>query len=223
MISARALEKYFPPVRALGPVDFDIPAGSQVALLGESGSGKSTLLNLLGCMEVPSSGDLEMQGKLTRGLSEKELAEMRLRKIGYVHQFFDLISDLNALENVMLPMWMAGDAESETRATDLLKSLGLGHRLTQTASLLSGGEQQRVAIARALSLSPSLILADEPSGSLDSSTGEAVVTLLLELTKKAGSTLIMATHSPAAAARFEHFIRLKDGKIVEKNLPKVKE
>lgn len=215
-------------VRALGPVDLVVPAGAQVALLGESGSGKSTLLNLLGCMEVPSAGRVvfrfapgagpgsgESAAELdTARLPDAELARLRLHRLGYVHQFFDLVSDLTALENVELPLWLAGRRGSTARARELLGSLGLGHRLQQLASELSGGEQQRVAIARALSLGPQLLLADEPSGSLDSQTGAAVVELLIDSARRLGATLVMATHSEAASARFKAQVRLRDGVIV---------
>ena len=213
-------------VRALGPVDLVVPAGAQVALLGESGSGKSTLLNLLGCMEVPSAGRVlfrfaagpgpgEGAAELdTARLPDAELARLRLHRLGYVHQFFDLVSDLTALENVELPLWLAGRRGSTARARELLGSLGLGHRLQQLASELSGGEQQRVAIARALALGPQLLLADEPSGSLDSQTGAAVVELLIDSARRLGATLVMATHSEAASARFKAQVRLRDGVIV---------
>jgi putative ABC transport system ATP-binding protein len=219
MIKVQSLVKTFGTVRALGPVSFQLPAGAQVALLGESGSGKSTLLNLLGCMETPSSGSVIIDGQDTARLADNELARMRLRTLGYVHQFFDLVSDLTALENVMVPLWLAGVAEAASRARALLEPLGLGHRLHQLGSELSGGEQQRVAIARALALSPRLLLADEPSGSLDSQTGTQVVRLLSDSARQLGATLIMATHSPAAAAQFDHYIRLKDGQLEAAILP----
>ena len=178
MIRVQDLVKTFGAVRALGPVSFAVPSGAQVALLGESGSGKSTLLNLLGCMETPSSGAVVLDGEDTARLADAALCRLQLRAIGYVHQFFDLVSDLTALENVMVPLWLAGVAWASGRAEELLAALGLGHRLHQLAAELSGGEQQRVAIARALALSPRLLLADEPSGSLDSQTGTQVVRLL---------------------------------------------
>jgi putative ABC transport system ATP-binding protein len=219
MIRVHDLVKTFGPVRALGPVSFAVPGGAQVALLGESGSGKSTLLNLLGCMETPSRGAVDLWGQPTAGLGDAELCRLRLHAIGYVHQFFDLVSDLTALENVMVPLWLAGVARAAGRAEELLASLGLGHRLHQLASQLSGGEQQRVAIARALALAPRLLLADEPSGSLDSQTGTQVVRLLSDSARRLGATLIMATHSQAAAAQFPHFIRLKDGQLEDLRLP----
>lgn len=219
MIRVQDVVKTFGAVRALGPVSFAVPRGAQVALLGESGSGKSTLLNLLGCMETPSSGAVLLDGEDTARLADAALCRLRLRAIGYVHQFFDLVSDLTALENVMVPLWLAGVAAAAGRAEELLASLGLGHRLHQLAAELSGGEQQRVAIARALALSPRLLLADEPSGSLDSQTGTQVVRLLSDSARRLGATLIMATHSQAAAAQFSHFIRLKDGQLEDVRLP----
>lgn len=220
VIAATALEKHFGKVRALGPISFEIPSGAQVALLGESGSGKSTLLNLIGCMEIPSSGDLQIAGQAVSGLDDRQLARMRLSRIGYVHQFFDLISDLTALENVQLPVWMAGESRSESRATDSLKRLGLDKRLHFPVSVLSGGEQQRVAIARALILQPQVILADEPSGSLDSQTGSQVIDLLIEQSRLLGSTLVVATHSASAGERFKNRIRLRDGQLIECELSK---
>lgn len=219
MIAVRALEKRFGAIRALGPIDFQIPAGARVALVGESGSGKSTLLNLLGCMDTPSAGSLLIDGSETAALDDRALSAVRLRRVGYIHQFFDLIGDLTAAENVELPLWMAGERHSRARSEALLRELGLGHRLDQPASVLSGGEQQRVAIARALALRPPVLLADEPSGSLDSRTGSQVIELLIENASRLGSTLIVATHSLAAAERFEYRLRLKDGLIEEARLP----
>lgn len=218
-VEVRSLEKQFGEVRALGPVDFSIPAGTALALLGESGSGKSTLLNLLGCMEAPTRGSVFLNGTNTAGLDDSALSKVRLREVGYVHQFFDLIGDLTACENVELPLWMAGESDTREKAETLLKKLGLGHRLDQPSSVLSGGEQQRVAIARALVLKPKLILADEPSGSLDSATGEQVMKLLMESARSIGATLIVATHSAQAAALFDSRIRLRDGRIEELRLP----
>ena len=218
-VFAQDLEKSFGIVRALGPVSFHIPPGTQLALLGESGSGKSTLLNLIGCMEPPTRGRLEVAGRSTLSLGDRDLAEMRLRNIGYVHQFFDLVSDLSALENVELPLWMAGVQESRARAESLLKELGLGHRLDHSPGTLSGGEQQRVAIARALALEPKLVLADEPSGSLDSKTGMQVIELLQEYSARHSAILVVATHSDRAAEKFKSRIRLRDGKISELELP----
>ena len=214
-IVATSLEKNFAGVQALGPVTFEIPSGAQVALLGESGSGKSTLLNLIGCMETPSAGKLQIAGRSTGSLDDAKLARMRLLQIGYVHQFFDLIHDLTALENTQLPLWMAGESQSETKAKNFLERLGLGKRLDFPVSVLSGGEQQRVAIARALILHPPVILADEPSGSLDSQTGAQVMDLLIAESRRLGSTLVVATHSVEAAARFKNRIRLRDGQLIE--------
>ena len=220
MIQATEVEKSYGPVRALGPVSFTLPAGSQVALTGESGSGKSTLLNLLGCMDLPTRGSITFDGVATAGLSDRALANHRLATIGYVHQFFDLVGDLTAQENVELPLWMARQGpdsagrSTATRAREGLEKLGLGHRLHQPAAVLSGGEQQRVAIARALIMRPRLILADEPSGSLDSRTGEQVIDLLIASAHELGATLLMATHSTAAADRFALRLALRDGKLM---------
>lgn len=218
-IQVEQVEKTFGSVRALGPVGFVIPQGTQLALLGESGSGKSTLLNLLGCTEIPTKGRVLLDGRDTATLSDSELSKLRLSTLGYVHQFFDLVSDLSALENVLLPQWLSGVRDHGGRAEQLLRELGLGTRLHQLAANLSGGEQQRVAIARALVLSPKLLLADEPSGSLDSQNGAQVVQLLRQSAEQLGATLVMATHSQAAASQFRYHLRLRDGRVEHAELP----
>lgn len=211
MIIAENLVKSFGDTRALGPVTFSIPAGSHIALTGRSGSGKSTLLSLLGCLDTPTSGRLEIAGINTAGLGDAALSQIRLRQIGFIHQFFDLVSDLTAFENVMVPFWLAGEPLGEPKASELLKKLGLAHRLNHLTGDLSGGEQQRVAVARAVALGPKIILADEPTGSLDSRTGAAVMDLIIETATALGATLIVATHSPEVTARLPGKLTLLDG------------
>lgn len=214
MIVARDLIKTYGKTCALGPVSLEIATGVHCALTGRSGSGKSTLLALLGCLDTPSSGILEINGVATSGLDDNALSALRLRSTGFVHQFFDLVSDLTALENVLVPFWLAGVAGGEDRARQILERLGLSERANHLAGDLSGGEQQRVAVARAIALRPRLILADEPTGSLDSRTGNLVMDLITETARELGATLIVATHSPEVAARFPRQLTLLDGKMV---------
>jgi ABC-type lipoprotein export system ATPase subunit len=211
VIVAENLVKSFGDTRALGPVTFSVPAGAQIALTGRSGSGKSTLLSLLGCLDTATSGRLEIAGVNTAGLGDASLSRIRLRQIGFIHQFFDLVSDLTALENVMVPFWLAGIPDGEVKALELLTNLGLEHRLKHLAGDLSGGEQQRVAVARAVALGPRIILADEPTGSLDTRTGTSVMDLIIETASALGATLIVATHSPEVAARLPGKLHLLDG------------
>jgi putative ABC transport system ATP-binding protein len=213
MIHARDLIKDFGLTRALGPVSFDIPAGAHYALTGRSGSGKSTLLSLLGCLDTPTSGTLEIAGVPTRGLNDSALSAMRLRNTGFVHQFFDLISDMTALENVLVPFWLAGLAGGEAIAMQSLETLGLSDRARHLAGNLSGGEQQRVAVARAIVLRPKLILADEPTGSLDSRTGNLVMDLIIRTANEINATLIVATHSLEIAERLPGQMTLSDGRL----------
>lgn len=213
MIRAENLVKSFGETRALGPVSFSIPAGAQVALTGRSGSGKSTLLALLGCLDTPTSGQLEIAGTSTAGLRDAGLSQMRLLQVGFIHQFFDLVSDLTAHENVMVPFWLAGIRDGDRKASELLTKLDLNHRMNHLAGDLSGGEQQRVAVARAVALGPRLILADEPTGSLDSRIGNLVMDLITRTATELGATLIVATHSPEVAARFPARLNLLDGKL----------
>ncbi|MEY4631800.1 MAG: hypothetical protein RIQ81_1920 [Pseudomonadota bacterium] len=214
MIVAKDLIKTYGRTHALGPVSLELTPGAHYALTGRSGSGKSTLLALLGCLDTPSSGILEINGVATAGLDDSALSAVRLRSTGFVHQFFDLVSDLTALENVLVPFWLAGVAGGEVRARELLGRLGLSERAHHLTGDLSGGEQQRVAVARAVALRPSLILADEPTGSLDSRTGNLVMDLITETAQELGATLIVATHSPDVAARFAKKLTLLDGRMV---------
>ena len=201
-------------IHAVEDANIGIGKGEFVAVIGPSGSGKSTLMHLLGALDLASSGSIFLGGHDIEKLSESELAVIRGRKIGFVFQSFNLIPTLTALENVMLPMMFQNVPlkDRKERAENLLKEVGLGHRLSHLPSQLSGGERQRVAIARALANDPEIILADEPTGNLDTKTGQEIVSLLEELNKK-GKTVIMVTHEPDIAAHAKRAIRIKDGRI----------
>ena len=201
-------------IHAVEDASIGIEKGEFVAVIGPSGSGKSTLMHLLGALDLASTGSIFLDGHDIEKLSESELAVIRGRKIGFVFQSFNLIPTLTALENVMLPMMFQNVPlkDRKERAENLLKEVGLGHRLSHLPSQLSGGERQRVAIARALANDPEIILADEPTGNLDTKTGQEIVSLLEELNKK-GKTVIMVTHEPDIAAHAKRAIRIKDGRI----------
>ncbi len=200
-------------VRALDGVSIRIERGEMVAIMGPSGSGKSTLLHLLGALETPSAGRIALAGRRFESLGEKQLTLLRRETIGFVFQFFNLLPALSAEENVVLPALIAGkrDAETRARAVELLDRVGLGARRTHLPSELSGGEQQRVSIARALLLEPELVLADEPTGNLDSRSSAEILALLSELNRDEGHTIVMVTHDPAAAATAGRVIYLRDG------------
>ncbi len=204
-------------VQALRGVDLSIEPGEFVALVGPSGSGKSTLLNLLGGLDRASSGELWLDGTALHTATEADRTLHRRQRIGFIFQSFNLLPRLTALENVAIPLMLSGVsvAEREARAKDLLEKVGLGHRLTHYPTELSGGEQQRTAVARALIHNPSLILADEPTGNLDSKTGEEVMALLKELNREQGITLIVVTHDEEVAAYADRIVKLRDGHIVE--------
>jgi putative ABC transport system ATP-binding protein len=202
------------PVNILRGLDFDIAAGETVALLGPSGSGKTSLLMLLAGLERPTAGTISLAGEELAGLSEDALARLRRRYIGIVFQAFHLISSMTALENVAVPLELAGRADARARARAALEAVGLGHRLTHLPSTLSGGEQQRVAIARAFSAAPRLILADEPTGNLDQATGREIISLLFAEQRAHATTLLLVTHDPALAARCERRVYLADGRLV---------
>ncbi|MBI5148315.1 ABC transporter ATP-binding protein [Candidatus Pacearchaeota archaeon] len=203
-------------VLALRDVSLNIKQGDFVAILGPSGSGKSTLMNIVGCLDVPTDGSVFLDDVDIGSLHESDLAKVRGKKVGFVFQSFNLIPTLTALENVMLPMTFQGAPreEREKRATELLKSIGLGERLSHLPSQLSGGEQQRVAIARALVNDPEIILADEPTGNLDSARGREVLNTLQQLNKQ-GKTIIIVTHDTELAKFARKIVRIKDGSITE--------
>ncbi len=194
-------------------LDFELQEGQQVAVMGRSGSGKSTLLSLISGIIKPDSGDIVLNGVSYKTLQESELNDFRANNIGFIFQNFHLVSYLNALENVMLPAKVCGIADPKEKATKLLESVGLSHRLDHLPSQLSGGEKQRVAIARALIHNPKIILADEPSGNLDDETGKAVMDILFELIRKNGTTLVLVTHARDVANRCEKIYTLSAGQL----------
>ena len=197
----------------LDAVSFTLDAGESAAIVGASGSGKSTLLGLLGGLDQPSSGEVTVFGEQSSRLDEEQRAAWRARKLGFVFQSFQLLPQMNALENVMLPLELAGRRDAEAQALQLLERVGLGHRVRHYPRTLSGGEQQRVALARAFAPRPALLLADEPTGSLDAATGERIIDLMFELNREAGSTLVLVTHDESLAARCGVRLRLHAGKL----------
>ena len=206
-------------VRALNDVSLQIDKNEYVAIMGPSGSGKSTLMNILGCLDTPTSGEYELKGTNVSNMSDNELAEVRNREIGFVFQTFNLLPRSNAFHNVELPLIYAGFSSQERKkiATDALTSVGLKERMYHKPNELSGGQRQRVAIARALVTNPAIILADEPTGNLDSRTGEDIMALF-QILYKQGNTLILVTHEEYIAEHANRIIRLKDGKIEKDEL-----
>ncbi|HYU59859.1 MAG TPA: ABC transporter ATP-binding protein [Solirubrobacterales bacterium] len=202
-------------VRALDGASIEIARGEMLAIMGPSGSGKSTLLHLLGALESPSSGTIELAGRRYEGLDDAELTALRRDTIGFVFQFYNLLATLTAEENVLLPALIAGrrDEAMRARAGELLARVGLSARADHLPSELSGGEQQRVSIARALLMRPELVLADEPTGNLDSRSGAGVLELLSELNSSEGHTIVMVTHDPSAAATAGRVLFLRDGRV----------
>lgn len=200
-------------VQALRGVSFSVMEGEFLAVLGPSGSGKSTLLHLIGCLDRPDEGEIILDGKNVLRLSDDELAELRLKRIGFIFQFFNLLPRLTALENVELPLMLARVPEREARekAKKLLELVGLGGRLNHRPSELSGGEQQRVAIARALVNDPKLVLADEPTGNLDTKSGWDIVNLMRKLNEEMNQTFIVVTHDQKVAEVADRIIYLRDG------------
>lgn len=201
------------PLTILHPTSFRIESGQTVAITGPSGSGKSTLLGLLAGLDSPSTGRVVIDGVNITALGEEGLARLRGEKIGIVFQFFHLIPSLTALENVLVPMELAGLADARSRAASLLHDVGLTGRGHHYPSQLSGGEQQRVAIARALANDPPILLADEPTGNLDSGTGHQVIDLLLSVNRTQGRTLVLVTHDRELAAMADEVIALRDGRV----------
>jgi putative ABC transport system ATP-binding protein len=206
-------------VEILRGISLLIPAGQFVAIVGASGSGKSTLLGLLAGLDTPSEGEIWLDGVPIHNLAEAELAAVRGRKIGFVFQSYQLIQTLTALENVLLPYELNVEGSGLARARLLLEEVGLKERMDHYPVQLSGGEQQRVALARAFVVQPPVVMADEPTGNLDSVNGRLVLDLLLDRNRKAGTTLVLVTHDPEVANRADRKIVLKDGLVVEDTLP----
>jgi lipoprotein-releasing system ATP-binding protein len=226
LLSARGIRKSFEladrSLEVLHGVDLDVRRGELVALMGASGAGKSTLIQILGLLDAPSAGEVVIDGRAAWGLPAPERARLRNREIGFVFQFYHLLAELNAVENVLLPAMIGNSAASyrgrrrefHARAVEMLQRFGLGERLEHRPAQLSGGERQRVAIARALFLDPKLVIADEPTGNLDSATGEKVLDLLLREQRERNLSLLLVTHDERLAARCQRIVRMEDGRIV---------
>jgi putative ABC transport system ATP-binding protein len=220
MIQAEELTKVYQmgdnEVRALNGTSFTINKGEMLAIMGPSGSGKSTLMSIIGCLDVPTGGSYMLDGVAVENMDESELAEIRGRKIGFVFQQFNLLARTSALENVMLPLTYAGISgkERNNRAMKALERVSLGDRTHHAPNELSGGQQQRVAIARALVNEPAILLADEPTGALDSKTGVEIMELFQNLHKESGQTVILVTHDSYVARHTDRIIKLSDGRIV---------
>jgi len=202
-------------VQALKGVSLDVNKGDFVAIVGSSGSGKSTMMNMIGCLDVPTKGDVYLKSKNISDMTESELSELRGKTIGFVFQQYNLIPNMTALENVLLPLQIqeVNDSTADRAAKRALKQVGLEDRMNNKPSQLSGGQQQRVSIARALACEPEIILADEPTGALDSATGEEIIKLFMALWES-GKTIIMITHDPNLAKYAKTIVELKDGKII---------
>ncbi|MND95747.1 Lipoprotein-releasing system ATP-binding protein LolD [compost metagenome] len=218
ILDARNLSKVVPSAEGeltiLHDLSLSLAKGDSLAIVGSSGSGKSTLLGLLAGLDLPSNGDVRLAGRSLSNLDEDERARVRAEHVGFVFQSFQLLDNLNALENVMLPLELEGQRDARARARHLLDRVGLGQRLSHYPRQLSGGEQQRVAIARAFAAEPDVLFADEPTGNLDSHTGERISDLLFQLNQERGTTLVLVTHDARLAARCQQQIRMEAGRLV---------
>src|SRR6478735_5331125 len=207
------------PVTILDDVTLEIPSKQTVAIMGPSGSGKSTLLGLMAGLDQPTAGAITLDGTEITSLSESRMAKFRRAKIGYIFQSFHLIPTLTALENVLVPLELSGNAAARDQGSELLQTVGLGNRIDHYPVQLSGGEQQRVAVARAFACRPPILLADEPTGNLDSSTGAHVIELLLSLHRDYGTTLVLVTHDATLASSMQRVLSLRDGHLESDSMP----
>jgi len=216
VIQATDIVKSYGPLEVLRGLDLSVESGEVVAIVGASGAGKSTLLQILGTLDIPNQGELHIDGTPVHGMSRSALSRFRNENLGFVFQSHRLLPEFNALENVMMPAWISGQStdQSAPRAEALLQELGLGHRLAHNPSELSGGEQQRVAVARALMNRPKVLLADEPSGNLDSENAEALHDLFFQLRDRSGQTIVLVTHNESLAARADRTLRMADGQFI---------
>ncbi len=214
MIIAKNIRKSFGDLDVLKGIDLEIAKGEVVSIVGSSGAGKTTLLQILGTLDLASDGELKIADSIVDSLSRNQLSDFRNKNIGFVFQFHKLLPEYTALENAMMPAWIAGDKNPSEKATKILTDLGLGDRLGHLPSELSGGEQQRVAVARALINHPSVLLADEPSGNLDSENAAQLHDLFFELRDKLGITIIIVTHNEDLASRADRTLRMSDGMIL---------
>jgi len=217
MLSAKNIVKYYGELQVLKGVDIDIAKGEIVSIVGSSGAGKSTLLHILGTLDKPGKGEVSLQGQRIDKLTGNALAKFRNLNIGFIFQFHHLLPEFTALENVCIPGWIAAKKKKEVqqRAIELLTNLGLGQRLENKPHQLSGGEQQRVAVARALINNPAIVMADEPTGNLDSTNGRELHKLFLELRDKYQQTFLIVTHNEELAQMSDRIVHMKDGRIVD--------
>jgi len=199
----------------LHEISFDLGGQESVAIVGASGSGKSTLLSIVAGLDVPTSGTVQLAGRDLFALDEDARAELRSTQVGFVFQSFQLLAHLTALENAMLPLELMGRSDARSAATEMLRRVGLGDRLQHYPKVLSGGEQQRVALARAFVVRPAVLLADEPTGSLDFATGQTVMELMFDLNRQSGTTLVLVTHDPAIAGRCDRQLRIEAGRLAQ--------
>ena len=216
MIQATNIVKSYGALEVLRGLDLSVESGEVVAIVGASGAGKSTLLQILGTLDIPNQGELHIDGTPVHGMSRSALSRFRNENLGFVFQSHRLLPEFNAVENVMMPAWISGQStdQSAPRAEALLQELGLGHRLAHNPSELSGGEQQRVAVARALMNRPKVLLADEPSGNLDSENAEALHDLFFQLRDRSGQTIVLVTHNESLATRADRTLRMADGQFI---------